>query len=328
MAVYGEGMSDPKVPLTVLLGWSATAKARALQHIAGEASELAVLCNEPTEAPAVARVVETVERVAEKSLGCDCCALRLDVRTSVFRLLARRRPPKRIVVVAGADADPGPLLAAILCDLDMVRRTRLAAVVTVIEGHEAAVRLATGQPFTPGARSEEYVALADGVIVVGEAGLTASARSDVRRAVGTLNPFRPQWASGDGAWPEPDPEAGDAAYALAGVAARLDGIEDGHVLSPRSVLLDIGGEADPEALRDWVQGVCRDQGERVLRLQAVCSLRSGTDRWATSVVRSFFATGRCRSNPDRPPRARVLAVGRDLDVEALAGSLRLALASA
>ena len=321
-------MSDAKVPITVLLGWSAAAKAQALRHIAGEASELAVLCDEPTGAPDGARVVEAVARVAEQSLGCDCCALRLDVRTSVFRLLARRRPPKRIVVVAGADADPGPLLAAILCDLDMVRRTRLAAVMTVIDGHEAAVRLATDQPFTPGARSDEHVALADGVVVVGEPGLTASAQGAVRRAVGTLNPFRPQWASGDGAWPAPDPEADDAVYALGGVAARLDGIEDGHVLSPGSVLLDIDGEADPEALRDWVQGVCRGQGERVLRLQAVCSLRSGTHRWATSVVRSFFATGRCRLDPDRPPRARVLAVGRDLDIDALAGSLRLALASA
>ena len=32
--------------------------------------------------------------------------------------------------------------------------------------------------------------------------------------------------------------------------------------SSRSVLLDIEGEADPEALREWVQGLCREQGER------------------------------------------------------------------
>lgn len=323
-------MNDPKVPVTVLLGWSAAAKAQALRRIGGEAPGLAVLCSEPTCAPDGARVVETVERVAEKSLGCDCCALRLDVRTSVFRLLAGRRPPKRIVVVAGAEADPGPLLSTLLCDLDMIRRTRLDAVMTVIDGREAAVRLATGQPLAPGDRGEEHVALADGVIVVGGCGLTAAAQGAVRHAVGALNPFRPQWAAGDGAWPAPAPatEAGDAVYALGGVAARLDGIVDSLVTTPRSVLLDLGGAADPETLRGWVQGVCREQGERLLRLQAVCSLRSRTDRWAASAVRSFYATSWCRPGPAGQPRARVLAVGRDLDIEALAGPLRLALARA
>lgn len=170
-------MSHPKVPVTVLLGWSASAKAQALQCIAAEASELAVLCSEPTGAPEGARVVESAERVAEQSLGCPCCALRLDVRTAVFRLLARRRPPKRIVVVTGAETDPGPLLATLLCDLDMLRRTRLDAVMTTIDAREAAVRLATGAPFAPGDRCEEHVALADGVIVVGESGLTLAAQS-------------------------------------------------------------------------------------------------------------------------------------------------------
>ena len=319
-------MSYPKVPVTVLLGWSASAKAHALRCIAGEASELAVVCTEPTGAPEGARVAESVERVAERSLGCACCALRLDVRTSVFRLLARRRPPKRIVVVAGAETDPGPLLATLLCDLDMLRRTRLDAVMTAIDAREAAVRLATGAPFAPGERCEEHVALADGVVAIGSCGLTTAAQGAVRHAVRALNPFRPQWASGDGAWPTPDHD--DAAYALGGVADRLDGAEAGLVASPRSVLLDIDGEADPEALRNWVQGVCGDQGGKLLRLQAVCSLRSGADRWAASAVRSFYATGRCRPRRGGPPGARVLAVGRGLDIEALAGSLRLALASA
>lgn len=319
-------MSDPKVPITVLLGWSAAAKAQVLRRIAGEGSELAVLCSEAIVTPDGARVVQAVERVAEQSLGCDCCALRLDVRTAVFRLLARRRPPKRIVVVTGAETDPGPLLSTLLCDLAMLRRTRLDAVMTAIDAREAAVRLATGASFAPGDRCEEHVALADGVIAVGSSGLTTAAQTALRHAVGALNPFRPQWASGDGAWPTF--HCDDAAYALASVADRLDGAEAGLVPSPRSVLLDIDGEADPEALREWVQGVCRDQGEKLLRLQAVCSLRSRTDRWAASAVRTYYATSWCPPGPDGPPRARVLAVGRGLDVGALAGSLRLVLASA
>ena len=321
-------MSTPPVPVTVLLGWSPSAKAEALRRLGGNPSDMAVICSEPTEMPTGARRIELAERVAEQSLGCPCCALRLDVRTAVFRLVARRRPPKRIVVVAGSEADPGPLLATLLCDLHMVRRTTLDAVVTVVDGRAGSVRLATGQPLAPGQRSEEHLAVADGVVVVGGAQLTEPARRDLGRAVGQVNPFRPAWVIDDGPWPSPAPPVDGSVYALAGVAARLDRLDCSSVPTSRSLLLDIAGEADPEAVRGWIQSLCRDQGERLLRLQAVCSLRDRPDRWACSAVRSFYATSWCGPDPEGPPRARVLAVGRDLDIEALAGSLRQALARA
>lgn len=321
-------MSTRTIPVTVVLGWSASAKAEALRRIGGDPAEMAVVCSEPTEVPAGARTVEVAERVAEQSLGCPCCALRLDIRTAVFRLVARRRPPKHIIVVAGPEADPGPLLATLVCDLHMVRRTTLDAVVTVVDGRAAAVRLATEQPLAPGQSGEEHIAVADAVVVVGGNQLTDAARGDLARAVGHLNPFRPSWVTDDASWPGPAPGADGRVYALAGVAARLDGLDCSIVPTSRSVLFDIEGEAEPEALREWVQGVCGTQGERLLRLQAVCSLRSRTDRWACSAVRSFYATSWCAPGPGGSPRARVLAVGRDLDVDALAGPLRLALASA
>lgn len=315
--------------MTVVLGWSQRAKEEALRRLGREdPSTLAVVCPQAMETPRGARVVEAVERVAEQSLGCSCCALRLDVRSAVFRLLARRQPPTRIAVVAGAESDPGPLLATLLGDLHMVRRTNLDAVVTVIDGREAAVRLATGQQLAPGEAGVAHVAVADRVVVVDATRLTECARGDIGRAVGRLNPFRPRWACDDGAWPAPDPEPDGAVYALRGVAARLDAIDSSLVPSARSVLLDMEGEADPDALRAWVQGLCREQGGRLLRLQAVCSLRSRRDRWACSAVRSFYATSWCGAGREHRPRARVLAVGRGLDVEALAGSLRLALARA
>lgn len=322
-------MMSPKIPVTVVLGWSAAAKGQALHSLAGDApATMAVVTSEPVDAPPGARVVEAVERVAEQSLGCPCCALRLDVRSALFRLVAQRQAPQRIVVVAGTGADPGPLLATLLCDLHMVRRTRLDTVVTVVDGREAAVRLATEQSFAPDDQGAQHIAVADGVVVVGASQLTRKARGDLGVAVGRLNPFNPWWVEDGSPWPIPPAGGAEGDYALAGLADRLDGLRRPPAATSRSVLLDIEGEADPDALRTWVRALCRGQGRRLLRLQAVCSLRGRTDRWACSAIRSFYATSWCAPAPHGQPRARVLAVGEDLDVDALAGSLRLTLTGA
>ncbi|HWI03215.1 MAG TPA: GTP-binding protein [Acidimicrobiales bacterium] len=322
-------MSEPTVPLTVLLGSSATAKADLLGRLADDdPGHLAVVCSGHDDVPAGALVVRGAERVAEQSLGCSCCALRLDVRRAVFRLLARRRPPGRIVIVAGAEADPGPLLATLLCDVHMVRRTNLHAVVAALDGPEAAVRLATGQPLALGVRAEEHIAVADGIVVLGTSRLTPVARAQLAGALRRLNPFEPWWADDDQPVPAPPATPQGTPYALGGLADRLDGICAAPSESSHSVFLDIEGEAEAEALRAWAQDLCQRQGARLLRLQAVCSLRGRTERWACSAVRSFYATSWCAPSPAGPARARVLAVGSDLDVDALAGSLRLALARA
>lgn len=322
-------MGTPTVPLTVVLGSSPAAKAEVLTRLAGDdPGRMAVVCAPGDEVPPGTLAVRGAERVAEQSLGCPCCALRLDVRRALFRLLARRHRPGRIVILAGAAADPGPLLATLLCDLHVVRRTHLHAVVAALDGPEAAVRLATGQGVVAGGRAEEHIAVADGIVVLGTRRLTSPARAELAGALVRLNPFQPWWADDDQPAPvRPEPAPG-ATYALSGVAARLDAISTPLSESPRSVLLDIEGAADADCLRAWAQELCQRQGRNLLRLQAVCSLRGRTERWACSAVRSFYATSWCGPAPAGPERARVLAVGSDLDVGALGASLRRAVARA
>jgi hypothetical protein len=103
-------MGSPTVPLTVVLGSSPAAKAEVLTRLAGDdPGRMAVVCAPGDEVPPGTLAVRGAERVAEQSLGCPCCALRLDVRRALFRLLARRHRPGRIVILASA----GGLLASV-----------------------------------------------------------------------------------------------------------------------------------------------------------------------------------------------------------------------
>jgi G3E family GTPase len=318
-------VDEVKVPVTVAVGWSPAARSDALRMLAaGSPGGLAAITAEPLEAPPGTRLVTAPEQVAERSLGCPCCAVRLDVHRAVHRLLARRRPPERIAVIAGRRTDPGPLLATLLCDVLFARRASLEATVVVVDGPQAAVRLATGSPLAPGPRPEEHLALADAVVVAGAERLTDDARRAVAAAVRAGSPFSPVVEIDGGApagrGPDLVPAAG--AYSLDGVAARLDHLAPpGHPL-PCAALIDLDGEAQPDDLRDWARGLFRERGGELLRLQAVCSVAGQAERWACSAVRSFYATGPCSPSPTSARGARVLAVGRHLDVAGLAASLR------
>ncbi len=314
-------MEEATIPITAIMGWSSRAKQEVLRLMnTSGSSGLAVVASEPIEPLSGARLVRGCEQVAERSLGCPCCAIRLDVHQGIHRLIARRRPPSRIAVVAGAGTDPGPLLTTLLCDVLLRRRTALDALVTTIDGPEAAVRLAIGQPLASSGAAEEHVALADAIVVVGGDRLTEDARQGVRAAIRHLNPFSPVWMPAEGE-ELPVFAAPGEAYSLAGVGARLDALAPPASSAPCSALIDLEGEADADELQGWAKGLFRGQGRHLLRLQAVCSVRGQVERWVCSGVRSVYATGGCGPSPLGCPAARVLAVGRNLNVEELTASL-------
>ncbi|HVM01427.1 MAG TPA: GTP-binding protein [Acidimicrobiales bacterium] len=308
-------MHEAKVPVVVVSGWSPRASREALE-------------GQQPGWPVVVRPARAEPWVAERSLGCPCCMVRLDTRTALRRLLARREPPEGIVVLTHPGEDPGPLLATVLCDLLLVRRARLDAFLVVVDGPEAAVRTATGQPFAAGS-GQDHLALADAILVGRGDRLTDQARDAVTAALKAANPYSPVLRAGDGGgdgW-LPRHHPGNGAYALGAVASRLDAIAGAAPSSAGMTLLDIEGEGDADALRAWAAGLFREHGHRLLRLQAVCALRGRPERWACSAFRSVHTFGACSPSPAGPPRARVLAVGRHLDVDRLSGSLQQALAA-
>ncbi|MGH9278282.1 MAG: GTP-binding protein, partial [Acidimicrobiales bacterium] len=111
------------------------------------------------------------------------------------------------------------------------------------------------------------------------------------------------------------------AYELTSVARRLDAISPAGPPTPSVAFVEVEGEGDPKALGSWAREVLGAHGRRLLRLQAVSSLRGRPERWALSAVRTISSSGLCGPAPSGARRARALAVGHDLDVDFLERSL-------
>ncbi len=312
-----------RIVVTTLFGWSDRAAEEAIELFARTADgDGAAIVAGDLSIPASLHRSRTVEAVAERSLGCSCCAVRLDLQRGLHRLVGRRRPPAQVVVTGGTSTEVGPAVATILCDPRLSRRASLDSVVTVLDGPAAAVRLTTGRPLAVSAQAADQLAMADFVMVAGAADLTGAARTAIEREVRLVNPYAelsmPQAGWGDPPWSEPAD-----AYDLDTVASRLDAI--GPPRGGRgAVLVDLAVEADAESLRRWAGDLFRYGGGNLLRLQAVCSLAGTTDRWACSALPSVRAVGLVGPAPDGRVGTRVLAVGRDLDPGRIEASLRLA----
>ncbi|MEW6155555.1 MAG: hypothetical protein AB1673_16455 [Actinomycetota bacterium] len=319
-------MDEIKVPVTVVLAGGERPMAEVIGLLGRLEPGLVAALPRGWARPAGTAAIEVSQAVGPRTPGCPCCAVRVDVRTVVGRLLARRHPPPAVVVGAGpADAAP-PLLSPLLCDPWLTRRSALGPVVAALDGPEAAVRLRTGGEAVSGAIAAEHVALADVLAVTRAAELTAGALAEVRAALAERNPFSPVWLAGQEALPA-WPASGDA-WALTAVAARLDSIEVPPGSTPWTALFDIEGQAPPEALRAWVSSAVRETAGALTRLQAVVPLTGGTSRWVCSAVGSYYCSGLGPpAPPGAPPRARVLMAGHRLERSAALEQLRDVLAT-
>ncbi|MFP5320164.1 MAG: GTP-binding protein [Acidimicrobiia bacterium] len=312
---------DQQVGLTALFGAGGRATEDALRLLARNTGGVTAVVPQQAPVPAGLPWVRTVEAVAERSLGCPCCAVRLDLHRALGRLLGHRRPPAGIVVVGTAVTDPGPVLATLLCDPLLARRTRLDATVWALDGPEAAVRVATGDGLAATGEEAEQLALADAVLLTGMGRLTPSARLAVERAVRAANPVATVVIGDEGDVPASWPQGTDA-YSLEAVAARLDGLAGPDAGGDGVLLVDLEGHADVAGIQAWLQQLVRSHAADLLRLQVVCSLPGRSERWACSAVRSFCTTGMVGPPPDGRSRIRMLAVARNLSVGQLTASLR------
>lgn len=100
--------SSTPVPLTVITGLDAAAKARVAQALLGHAGEgWALLDNDGGAAAALAGA-----HPAALSSGCACCSGQVMLHAALVQLL-RRHQPRQLLLVAAAAAEPQALRRAL-----------------------------------------------------------------------------------------------------------------------------------------------------------------------------------------------------------------------
>ena len=177
-----------QIPVTVLTGYLGSGKTTLLNRILTEdhGKRYAVIVNEFGEIGIDNDlIVESDEEIYEMNNGCVCCTVRGDLVRVVEGLTRRPGRFDAIVVETTGLADPAPVAQTFFMDDDVRAKTRLDAVVALVDAKHLPLRLKDSN------EAEDQIAFADVVIVNKTDLVTPEELAAVEATIRAINPMAP-----------------------------------------------------------------------------------------------------------------------------------------
>ncbi|MBS7696066.1 MULTISPECIES: GTP-binding protein [unclassified Chelatococcus] len=311
-------MSD-KIPVTVLTGYLGAGKTTLLNRILSEphGKKFAVVVNEFGEVGIDNDlVVGADEEVFEMNNGCICCTVRGDLIRIIDGLMKRKGQFDAIIVETTGLADPAPVAQTFFMDEDVSSKTRLDAVVTVVDAKWLTERLKDA----PEAKNQ--VAFADVIILNKTDLVTAEELSAVEAQIRAINPYakihRTQRAGVDIA-----EVLGRNAFDLDRVlelepAFLEESHHHHHDEDVQSVSFTIPGDVDPAKFMPWVNELVQQEGPNILRSKGILAFKGEPKRFVFQGVHMILDGDLTQDwKPGEKRQSKIVFIGRNLNREAL-----------
>ena len=306
-------MSD-LIPVTVLTGFLGAGKTTLLNRILTEdhGRRYAVVINEFGELGVDNDlVVDADEEVFEMNNGCICCTVRGDLIRIVGALMKRAKKFDGIIVETTGLANPAPVAQTFFVDEGVRAKTRLDAIVTVVDAKNLPARLADS------AEAAAQIAFAD-VIVLNKLDLVSGGEADeVERRIRAINPAVRIIRSTRADVPVDEilhQNAFDLARILQFDPDFLEQDEHGHTEGLYSVSFAVEREVDMQKFQQWMGTLLQEKGADILRTKGILAVEGDPRRFAFQAVHMMADGDFIGPWPEGTPRhSRLVFIGRDLN---------------
>jgi G3E family GTPase len=343
--------SAQSVPVTVITGYLGSGKTTLLNRILSEphGKKYAVIVNEFGEIGIDSDlIVESDEEIYEMNNGCICCTVRGDLIRVVEGLMRRPGRFDAIIVETTGLADPVPVAQTFFMDDDVKAKTRLDAVVTLVDAKHLPLRLKDSR------EAEDQIAFADVVLINKTDLVTPAELRLVEATVRAINPHATIHRTSRSVI-ELEKVLNRGAFDLQRVlmedpeflhAHDHDHDDPNHVHGPdcghdhhhhahdhdhnhhdeaspiHDVTVTSVSLRGPEMMADkffpWIDKITQEQGPDILRLKGIIAFKDDPERYVVQGVHMIVEGDHQRAwKEDEKRESRLVFIGRNLDSQAL-----------